>query len=62
MILSNGQVGPPLPTLQKNDNSTRDANTQEHLKTRAHSIELYGTSNNFSTGTEIIASMASYKA
>jgi hypothetical protein len=59
MILYNGQVGPPLPTLQphstptaalpssdknwkKNDNSTRDGSTQEHLKTRDYSTELYG--------------------
>jgi hypothetical protein len=79
MILSNGKVEPPLPTLQphstltaglpssdnawkKNNKSARDGNTQEHLKTREHSTELYGTSNNFSTGTEMIASKASYKA
>jgi hypothetical protein len=78
MLLSNGQVGPPLPTLQphstptealhssdntykKNENSARDGNTHELLKTRDHSTELYGTSNKFSTGTEAIASKDSYK-
>jgi hypothetical protein len=47
---------------KKNDNSARDGNTQEHLKTRDYSTELYGTLNNFSTGTETIASKPSYEA
>jgi hypothetical protein len=47
---------------KKNHNSARDGNKQGHLKTRGYSTELYGTSNNFSTGTEMIASKASYKA
>jgi hypothetical protein len=40
----------------------REIATQEHLKTRDHSTEVCGTSNNFSTGTEIIGYKASYKA
>jgi hypothetical protein len=47
---------------KKNDNSARDGNKQGHLKTRDYSTELYRTSNNFSAGTEIIASKPSYKA
>jgi hypothetical protein len=47
---------------KKNDNSARDGNSQEHLKTRDHSTELYGTSNNFSTGTEMIACKPSCRA
>jgi hypothetical protein len=78
MIPSNGQVGPPHPTLQphstltaalpsadnawKKNNSARNGNTQEHLKTRDYSTELHKTSNNFSTGTETIAFKPSYKA
>jgi hypothetical protein len=46
---------------KKNDNSARDGNTQEHLKTRDYSTELYETKNNFSTGTETIVSKPSDK-
>jgi hypothetical protein len=46
---------------KKNDNSASVGSTQEHLKTKDYSTELYGTSNNF-TGTETIASEPFYKA
>jgi hypothetical protein len=47
---------------KKNDNYTSVGNTSEHQKTRDLSIELHGTSNDFSTGTEMIASKPSYRA
>jgi hypothetical protein len=69
-ILFNGRVGPPHSTpkaalhssdnaSKKNDNYASDGNTSEHHKTIDPSIELYRTSNNFSTGTEMIVSMHS---
>jgi hypothetical protein len=64
-----GWTSPPAPLLhssdnawKKNDNYASDGNTSEHHKTIDPSIELHGTSNNFSTGTEMIASKPSYRA
>jgi hypothetical protein len=37
-------------------------NASEYLKTRDPSIEIHGISNNFSTGTEMIASKPSCRA
>jgi hypothetical protein len=47
---------------KKNNNYASDGNTSEHQKTRDPSNERHGTSNNFSTGTGMIASKPSYRA
>jgi hypothetical protein len=78
MILSNGQVGPPLPTLQPHTTPTaalpssendwkKNYNPARDDNTQEHlKTREHSTelcgTSNFSTGTETIPSEPSYKA